>query len=45
MNHGIARFSEPLLRLPRPAPRPHRHFLRSTDAAIARMVHEAEVSA
>jgi hypothetical protein len=45
MNHGIARFSEPLLRLPRPAPRHHRPFLRPVDVPIARPVHEAEVSA
>lgn len=44
MNHGIARFSGPLLRLLHPALRRHRPFVRSTDAAIARPVHETEVS-
>lgn len=44
MNHGIACFSEPLLRLLRPALGRHRSPVRSVDVPIARLVHGAEVS-
>jgi len=43
MNHGIAHFSEPLLRLLHPALGRHRPPAQSVDAPTARLVHGVEV--
>ena len=44
MNHGIARFSGPLLHFSRPALRRHRSLARPVEALIVRLVQRAEPS-